>query len=324
MSFCTKRNKFVALSLAVCSVLLQTGCAEIEFSKPPALPADAGQGVPVLQSWQSIGGGIEGNAFTGVADVRLVNPVAVAARGNFVYIVDSGREQLLRYEHGIERFTEVLDLRDVVSGEVSDIYLAGDLSFYLTDTLAGRVLRFDRNGVQQQVIQDTLNLRRPVAVSVDEETGYVYIADASRDHIVVFNQLGALLGSIGQRGRGQGTFLNITSMAISDRGIYVGTRFDDRVQMFHKDGTYLKSFQKNTITFPTAIAVDKDDNEYVSDYIDNTIKVYREGRLVNKIGGTGSGPSRFKRITDLWIDGGFLYVADSLNARIQILRISSN
>ena len=76
---------------------------------------------------------------------------------------------------------------------------------------------------------------------------------------------------------------------------------------------------KTTLT----IAVRSDGLTFVSDYLSDDIKVFDGIRLVATLGGHGSAPGRFRRITGLWVDEDSLYVADSLNRRVQILSLPS-
>jgi hypothetical protein len=50
--------------------------------------------------------------------------------------------------------------------------------------------------------------------------------------------------------------------------------------------------------------------------------VFRGPRLLADYGGTGNGPNRFGRIESLAIDANLLYVADSANARVQVLMVA--
>lgn len=274
-----------------------------------------------LYGWRVIDGGLEGSAALGLRHVRFLRPVQVAARGNFIFIVDAGADLLYRYDLARDQLEIILELKGVAAGEVSDLYVRQDHSFYLVDPDAARVLYFDRKGQLVRTFQDRLNLIRPVAVTYDEVMGRVLIADGSSDDVLVFTTTGLLQGVIGSRGLEDGKFLNITAIASGVDGVYVTTRLGHRVQVMGRDGRHLKSFQPNTVVFPLAVAVDSNKNSFVSDYLDNSIKVYRDGLYLESIGGSGSAPGRFKRISDLWYDQGFLYAVDSLNGRIQILRV---
>lgn len=310
----------LGLTLAGCASFMgsQHSPQEAQSNIQTSVPA-GGSVSPIL--WEEIDGGNVGNAIIGVDHVRFMRPVAVAARGNFIYVVDAGANLLYRYARDFGKLTVLKDLKTIVTGEVRDLYVDGDLSFYITDTDGGRVLHFDRDGNLVQVFKDDINLARPVSVTVDEERGQILIADGFNDFVLVFNRLGVLQGAIGGRGTGNGEFTNIQAITEGPDGIYVACRLGHRVQIMSRDGDFLKSFQENTVTFPLAIAVDQDKRAFVADYLDNSIKVYVDGRLVDRVGGSGSGPGRFKRITDMWMDEGSLYVADSLNGRIQFARI---
>lgn len=300
--------------------LALSGCAFLNDSMHATDDVQA-QDPSSIVFWEEIDGGVQGNDITGLDHVRFLRPVAVAARGNFIYVVDAGSDLLYRYARDFGKLTALKDLRTIVTGEITDLYVDGDLSFYITDTDGGRVLHFDREGNLVQVFEDNRNLARPVSVVVDEERGQVLIADGFNDDVLVYNRLGALQGAIGTRGIEAGEFTGIQAITTGPDGLYVACRLGHRVQVMSRDGDYLKSFQENTVTFPLAIVVDQDKRAFVADYLDNTIKVYVDGRLIDKLGGSGSGPGRFSRITDMWMDEGLLYVADSLNGRIQVARI---
>lgn len=307
------------------SIAVLPGCASLLDFKPPATPLmDGAVETPVAAyHWRTITGGTEGNNFAGLRNVSLIRPVAVAARGNDVYIVDVGALLLYHYNLASEKLTVQQDLHHVLAGDFIDIFLAEDYSYYLAIADAGRVLHYDRFGELIRVFEDKINLGRPVAVAEDPATGYVYIADAFNDDVLVYNTAGLLQGAIGSRGTEQpGQFHRITTMGLGPAGLYIGTRFGEyRVQIMRLDGSYAGALQKDTVTFPLSIAVDRNNRVFVSGRLDNSITIYHENRQVDKLGGTGSAPGRFRQITDLWLDQGLLYVADSLNGRVQILRV---
>jgi DNA-binding beta-propeller fold protein YncE len=339
MPFRSQRSHLAALILAGAALGLGS-CALIgRDAPPPAAPqvpepmqepqAGAAEQTATAPDrplpWREIDGGILSDSLlTGPDTVRFMRPVAVAARGPLVYIVDAGLGRLFSYDTVLDRLRVVLELKGVVRGEVSDIFVARDLSFFLADTDGGRVLHFDRDGNLLKTLRDPVNIGRPVTVAVNDQTGYIFIADGFNDDVLVYNPAGLLTGAIGVRGSGAGQFRGITALAQGPDGYYIATRYGAaRVQVMGFDGAYLTSFQPDTVTFPTAIAVRADNRAYVSDYLSDDIKVFDNGRLVRTLGGHGGAPGRFRRITDLWLDGDYLYVADSLNGRIQMLPLTS-
>lgn len=314
------RSHLVALILA-CAALLH-GCAVTDQSDARATAAFDARG-PL---WQEIDGGLtsNGNVITGPDLVQFLQPVAVAARGHLVYILDVGHRQLFLYDARLDRLERAMDLDGIVSGNNADLYLARDLTLFIADTDGARVLHYDRNGRLIKAITDVRNITRPVSVRVNDTTGYIFIADGNNDGVLVYNPEGLLVGAFGGRGRGPGKFTSITALAQGPKGYYIGTRLGEyRVQVMDFDGSYLESLQRDTVTFPTAIAVSANGLVFVADYMADNIKVYAGDSLVDVIGGHGKALGRFSRITSLWIDEGFLYVADSLNRRIQVLSLAS-
>ena len=281
-----------------------------------------------LQYWEMISGGSASqNRFldtvAGDRSIKFVRPVAVCVRGDLVYVVDMGLSAVFRYHRVTGEIERVLDLLDIVSGDVADIYVNKDLSFYITDTFGSRVLRFTHNGKLQQIFKNRLNLVRPVGVIEDDITGSVLVADAEYDHVLVFNQEGDPYTTLGRRGEDPGQFLNITAMAMARDEIYISSRVGGKVQVISREGEYLYSLEQDVMRFPLSLVVGGS-RVYSSDYMDNTIKIFERGKLVQSFGGTGIVPGRFKRITDLWIEEGFLYAVDSLNAHIQVMKIADN
>lgn len=295
--------------------------------KPPpafvvAPPASSSASV-ALGDWQTIEGGVNGNFMTGVASVDFRRPVAVAARDAFIYVVDADLQAVLRYDRMTRRVSSVLDLRGVARGEVSDIYVAPDLSFYIADPLGGRVKLFSHNGRLLQTFENRLNMAKPVAVAVLDNQD-VIVADGHYDHLLRFTPSGELIAAYSGRGLDAGDFLNILNMAVGPDGYYVGARVGRKVQVISPEGEYLYSFEEDAVRFPSAMVVDSENRSYIADLMDDQIKIYDRGRLVSTIGGHGGTPGRFKRIADLWLDDESLYVADSLNGRIQFARILSD
>ncbi|VAW83127.1 hypothetical protein MNBD_GAMMA16-436 [hydrothermal vent metagenome] len=306
---------------------------EIDEEKEPPLvesPPVTQEVMPLLEFVESIDGGVIHfnskihdfmQSLIGVDRLQLMRPTAVAVRDGYMYVVDMGLDLVIRFDLATKIAEPLVELSGITKGDVADIFVAGDGSFYLTDTEGARVLHFSPKGKLKRTLKNRLNMARPVAVYEESSTGNIYIADGFFDHVLAFNRLGELFTSIGGRGSDPGEFLNITAMTLGPDGFYIGSRVGQHVQVLKGNGEYLYSLEQGPLVFPLGMAATDDSRVYVSDYWDNSIKVFERGLFVDSVGGTGVTPGKFKRITDLYLDKGLLYAVDSLNGRVQVLRV---
>ena len=72
-------------------------------------------------------------------------------------------------------------------------------------------------------------------------------------------------------------------------------------------------------TFPTGVAVDGSGNIYVSDPFDDRVQIFNSaGEFQSKFGSSGSGDGQFNFPLDIAIDTTRIYVADTMNNRVQV------
>ncbi len=260
-----------------------------------------------------------------VEEVILRQPVAVGGVDNILYIVDATLKIVFQYDLTAKLFRPIREVAEHFIGDPGSIYVAKDHSFYIVDTLGKQVLHFAEDGSLLMRFQDLANLARPMDVTVDELTGNVFVADGSFSHVVVFNSFGKATRLLGRRGTGSGRFRAITTLAVGSDGLYVFDRLEmPPVQVLTWDGTFRYAFGEDVLIYPIAAAVDRDQRVYVSDQSDDTLQIFQDGNLLMTFGGAGSSPGRFRTASGLWVNGDRLYVADSLNRRVQILRINPN
>lgn len=305
-----------------CCVNLVVAATTLALTSCAGTAGDTAARRELLQPWIELTGaslgassGLPGFAAgAGAGYGVLRQPTAISARGNDVYLLDAGLRRIFRYDRARQTLTPFTSLS--ASAGMS-VYAAPDLSVYVTDPARGQVLHFDWDGAPLPALSSPGNLGRPIAVTVDEGSGQVLVADALYDQIVVFNSLGRPLSVIKpQRVRA------IAAMALGPDGIYVADRLARQVVVVGRDGAYRYAFGAGSLAGPNAIAVDRGNLAFVADNFDQTVKVYRDGKLVATAGGAGAAPGRFNGIAGLAVDGGLLYVADSLNARVQIMLIT--
>ena len=267
----------------------------------------------------------DNTAFTlaGVAKfVTITNPAAIGARGNLIYLVDSSKQIIYRYNSSTENLTPLYSVNRHLVGIPNAIRVDHDGSFFLSDPFGRQILHFSMQGDLLHTYQDALNLSNPVAITLSR-SGELLIADRLYDHIIVFNRVGDALRAFGERGTGKGQLLEVVDMATGPDGIYVLDRMTKSVKVFNDEGLLIRELPRQEVVEPTAIAIDYAERVYISDGFDDTIKVYDRSGLIDTFGGTGSQNGLFRSISDLHVDNNFLYVADVSNNRIQVFLLKS-
>jgi hypothetical protein len=246
--------------------------------------------------------------------LSFISPSEVRVNGNYLYILDSGRRQLYQFDQAQQG---MFLFANFPMATISSISVAPDFSVYAADTSSHSVFHFSADGKLLQTFSHARELARPVAVLVDYTAGQVIVADSLYNQIVIFNSLGRLQSVI----RTTQT-RSIAAMARGTGGLYLVDRLSRKIVEIGNDGVERSAFGSDRLKDPVAIAVDRYGRVFVGDNFDNTIKIYENGLWRETFGGTGATPGRFNRGNSLWIERDMLYVADSLNARIQVFRIA--
>lgn len=177
----------------------------------------------------------------------------------------------------------------------------------------------------------------PQGVSVDEYNGDVYITDSFNHRIMKYDNNGTLLATYGGAGGpyGYGTALNYfhypKQTAVDALGsIYVADYANARVVA---KGILSPTFQLVTpvggVVLPWGVAIDNTGGRlFVSDWYDDTIRVFSAGVLMYTFGGSGSTNGKLNKPADLKIGTyqgqNALYVADVGNNRVQIFSLTGS
>lgn len=246
-------------------------------------------------------------------------PAALSVRGNALYLADAGLRRIFRYDRTQQMLTPFATNLPVETG--MSIYAAPDESVYITLPSTGKVLHFSWGGIPLPSLAAPGIVARPISVAVDERTGNVLVADDLYNHIVVFSNLGGMLAVIKPP-----QVQSVSAIATGPDGIYVIDRLAKRVVVLGPEGGFRYAFAADSASEPGSIAVNRDNLVFLGDNFDNTIRVFKaqvtkETLLVGKIGGVGASDN-FNGIAGLAVEDDMLYVADSLNARIQAFLIN--
>jgi DNA-binding beta-propeller fold protein YncE len=207
------------------------------------------------------------------------------------------------------------------------------------------LLQIGKNG-QSKGNKDTANVSRPAEVEVDMAANEVYVADGyGNRRVIVFDaDTGAFKRMWGAYGKPPTDDPNVTydpakplstnwqtvhcATLANDGLVYVCDRVNDRIQVFRKDGTYLKEAQiaKRTlgdgVTFDIAFSKDKAQRlMYVADGANHRVwQLLREPmQVLNHIGNGGRYPGQFYATHNVSLDSkGNLYTVETYTgARLQ-------
>ena len=293
--------------------------------------------------WTSLSGGRleRPSAFAGNplqpagAYLNFLAAATVAARGNDVYVVDSGRAAVFRVDPYTNNMVVMAPQpappawvapdypQRLPADRGTKLYVASDRSVYVLDQGRRRVLHFSREGHLIREYQDPGMLARPVGFTVDERRGLVLVVDGLYRNVVAFHSGGRVPFAIVphenvDRDR---LPLDLAAIASGEEGLYLVDRRKAQVLLMSDDGIVLDSVGQGILKQPWTVAVDRYRRVYVGDRLDNSIKVFSGGVQLTQIKGSDLRPG-MQEISDLWVDEDLLYVADGATGRVDILRLS--
>lgn len=244
--------------------------------------------------------------------VALQRPTSLSLRGNDIYIADSGLHRIYRYDRTQHTLTPFATNTPVDAN--TSLYVSSDGSVYVTNPNFNEVLHFNRDGTSLPSLISPGNLVRPVCVTVDESNGLVLVADGQFNQVIVFDHWGMVLSIINLQ-----QVKSIGAMNIGPDGIYILDRLAKRVVVLRRDGSFLYALNTGTAS---AMTVNHDNLLFVGDSSRHSIQVYRNRNVLAKITASDIGPDSLNSIDALTTDGIWLYIADRLRSRVQIMQIN--
>jgi DNA-binding beta-propeller fold protein YncE len=163
-------------------------------------------------------------------------------------------------------------------------------------------------------------LQRPQSGVVDG-TGRILVTDTSRQAVYVFDPHEGRL-SVWESAIGATRFISPAGIAPGMAGeTYVADAELGFVVRLDRNGKDIGTIGKGEFKRPVGLAFDAASRQlYVADTRAHVIKVFDiEGRLLRTMGKRGEQPGEFNFPTYIALAKGELYVADTMNARVQVL-----
>jgi DNA-binding beta-propeller fold protein YncE len=172
---------------------------------------------------------------------------------------------------------------------------------------------------------------RPTDVAWDA-AGNIFVADGlGNARIAKFDKDGKFIKSWGKRGKANGEFANVRSIAVDAQGnVYAADGGNQRIQVFDNDGNYKTSY--TGVGNAQALCVTKGASPfmYVSNSnppndIDRDGEIYKmqlDGTVVGKFGKAGKLPKEFGTVNAIDCrNANTLYVGEVGNLRVQKLML---
>ena len=294
-----------------------------EFSGPRRAPPSGGWGRFARALL-----GIEEDSHGARRPGGLVQPTGLAARGGVVYVADPGAKAVFRFEESTGRGAwwprgGALSLESPVA-----VAAAPDGRLFVADSALGRVFILGPDGRPVGELRgDPAGPGRPGGLALAADR--LYVSDVARHRVAMYDLDGVFLAAFGRRGRAPGEFNFPTYLWYEEaaRRLWVCDSGNFRVQRLTRDGAPdgavgAPGNRPGYLARPRGVALDSDGHLYVVDGAFEALSLFdRAGSLLLFLGSAGAGPGEFALPGGLFIDAADrVLVADTLNARVQILR----
>lgn len=209
-------------------------------------------------------------------------------------------------------------------------------NLYVADSVAKRIMVYNKDGKFLRRIGDAKWFDRLANVTVDPKGDRIYLVDIggvnSQQHRVrVIDAVsGEPLFDFGKRGKDPGDFNFPRDLVVGKDGrLYIVDSGNFRVQIFDRDGKFVKSFgnvgrQIGQFSRPKEIAADPAGNIYVVDTAFGNFQVFNpEGELLMFVGSRSEedGPARYMLPAGIYVDeDGRAYMVDQWFRKVDIFR----
>lgn len=259
----------------------------------------------------------------------LKKPMGVHVAGNGkIYVTDTAASDIFVIDPATKTSTTLSEL----SGEKMFFKPIGVVTddtgrIFVSDSQTDTVTAVDQTGKKLENLSPDPPFQQPTGLAVDNERKRLYVTDTHTHDIRVFDlETLKQVNSIGKRGKGEGFFNFPSFLTVDNKGnLYVVDTMNGRVQIFDKDGKFLRAFGQfgdisGMFARPKGIAVDSEGHIYVVDSAFNNVQIFsEEGQILMSFAGYGSDRGQTILPAGAAIDkDDYIYVVDSYNRRVVV------
>jgi len=206
---------------------------------------------------------------------HLKSPVDLDFDENNLYIVDSGKNYIIRYNVLTEK-SKFLDIQ--MKKPVAIKVDHNNQKIFLADTKRNKVIVTDLNGNILNSFGDELNY--PLDIDLNTKEKKVYLLDSMNFRVVVFNYNGKRLKTFGEIGMKPGQFSKPKGLCLGKYNrLYITDADFDNFQIFNTEGQLLY-FLGETGNSPSKFYMPErvycyEDELYISDLYNSRVKMYK-------------------------------------------------
>lgn len=258
--------------------------------------------------------------------------LAVDSKG-LIYAADQGVGAIFIFDPANKTAVQMIrNGREAHFGLINGLAMDDNDRLFVSDDKLNRVMVLNAKHEPEASIAD--GLLNPGGLAIDTENRLLYVVDTGNDVVRVYDADSLkpvrVLGTPGKKHTltDPGTFSLPTNVAVDSEGdVYITDTFNNRVQIFDGDGSFVSMFGKQgdgagQFERPKGIAVDSDRHIWVVDAAQDRVKVFdREGRLLIYFGEHGEYPGRFMGAYGIAIDKqNRVLVSETFPGRVQMFR----
>ncbi|MDA1313233.1 MAG: peptidyl-alpha-hydroxyglycine alpha-amidating lyase family protein [Acidobacteria bacterium] len=291
---------------------------------PNLFTTHANQSYEVVHGWPQLPEGFALGQTTGV-EVDSKNRVLVFHRGARPILAFDGKSGNLLASFG-----------DGLFGSAHGLTVDHEDNIWVTDASRHTVHKFSPDGKLLMSVGaadvpgvDGSHFNRPTDVAVAPNAD-IYIADGyGNRRIVHLNSSGEFIREWGTEGSAPGQFVDPHGLALDpDGNVYVADRGNSRIQVFTKDGKFIKEWKSKELGRPWGLDIDSKPFLFVADGGDlhpqppernRILKLDLNGKILEAWGSFGSYDGQFYWAHDVAAgDDGAVYVTDvNVGMRVQ-------
>jgi sugar lactone lactonase YvrE len=260
------------------------------------------------------------------------NGIAIDSKGK-VYIADSKVRAIFIVDVETGKYEMIKNGSEGRFQWLTGLTMDDSDRLFAADSGLKRVLVFGPDHKVEGIIDH--GLVAPAGLAVDNENRLLYVADPEQDQVIVFDADPPFkkIRAIGTPGKAHtltslGDFSKPIGVAVDkDSNLYVTDTWNNRVEVFDADGTFLRAFGKagdapGYFARPKGIAIDGDGHVWVADPVQERLQVYTpEGRLLIWMGDHGLLPGSFMALESVAIDANNrVFTTEQYPGRLQVFR----